>query len=220
MNKLKKLGRALVSLLRDDRRLVACCYIVFFSISLLSAFYGFAEDRLQRALGNVSTVQTDLEDFEWTDFEQREDGICITLSLDPRLVLREVPAYVRSVRVKATFLNKDPGEFCIFYKPRPGMEDFDANYRVWAHVEEDGSYTFTLPRGRIYGLRLDPGIYAGIEMEITGITLNPPRSFGSYFVPSRLWLLCQLVAPALIASAIQCAAEAFCSESKKRGTGT
>ena len=124
------------------------------------------------------------------------------------------------VRIEAVFRNKDPGEFCIFYKPRPGMEDFDANYRVWAHVEEDGSYTFTLPRGKIYGLRLDPGIYAGIEMEITSITLNPQRSFGSYFVPSRLWLLCQLVAPALIASAVRCAAEVFCRGPRKRGTGT
>lgn len=216
MNRIKKLGGALARLPGRDKRLVALCYLLFFGLSVLASLYSFAEDRVQRALGNVTTAGISAADFDWTDLERGADGALLTTSADPRMVLRDSPAYVRGVRIEAVFRNKDPGEFCIFYKPRPGMEDFDANYRVWAHVEEDGSYTFTLPRGKIYGLRLDPGIYAGIEMEITGITLNPQRSFGSYFVPSRLWLLCQLVAPALIASAIQCAAEAF-SAVKKRG---
>ncbi|MBC5580643.1 hypothetical protein H8S23_03905 [Anaerofilum sp. BX8] len=209
MNRIKKLGCALVRLPRRDKQLVALCYAAFFAVSLLVSLYSFAEDRVQRALGNVTETEISAADFEWTDLEQSPGGALVTTSADPRMVLRDPPVYVRGVRVEALFRKKDPGEFCIFYKPRPGMEDFDANYRVWARVEADGSYTFALPRGKIYGLRLDPGIYAGIEMEITGITLNPQRSFGSYFAPSRLWLLCQLVAPALAASAIQCAAEAF-----------
>lgn len=206
---MKRLISLLRGVLKNDRRLVAGCYLAFFLVSLFFAFYGFAEDRIQRALGNVVTTEISADDFDWVDFEQQEDGSYLTLSPDPRMVLRQVPEYIRSVRIEAEFLNMDPGEFCIFYKPDPGMEDYDANYRVWAYIEPDGSYFFQLPRGKVYGFRLDPGIYTGIEMKITSITLNPQQSFLSWFVPSRVWLLAQLVIPAMIAGAIKCAQIAF-----------
>ena len=206
---MRKLVSLLRGILKEDRRLLAACYLGFFLISLLCALYGFAEDRYQRAVGNVVTIEIRPEDFDWIDFERQPDGSYLTLSPDPRMLLRETPEYIRSVRIEAKFLNMDPGEFCVFYKSSPDMEDYDANYRVWAYLEPDGSYFFRLPRGKVYGFRLDPGIYTGIEMEITSITLNLQQSFLSWFVPSRVWLLAQLVVPAMIAGALKCTWIAF-----------
>jgi hypothetical protein len=87
--------------------------------------------------------------------------------------------------------------------PHPDMEEFDASYRVWAHVEDDGTYTFDIPAGHIYGLRIDPGIYSGIEIDFESIELNAPQSFFSRFTPTRPWLLAFLVVPPLAASAVQ-----------------
>ena len=206
---MRRLILLLRRVLKDDRLLLAACYLGFFLISLLGALYGFAEEQVQRAIGNVVTIEISPSDFDWIDLEQQPDGSYVTLSPDPRMLLRDAPEYIRSVRIEAKFLNMDPGEFCVFYKPSPDMEDYDANYRVWAYLEPDGSYFFELPRGKVYGFRLDPGIYTGIEMEITSITLNPQRSFASWFVPSRVWLLAQLVVPAMIAGALKCTQIAF-----------
>ena len=151
------------SIWKNDRRLVALCYAVFLAGSILASLYGFAEDAYQRARGNVaqteiSGAQEDI--FALTDLEQEGD-LYTSTSVDPRMELdlaavspTGVPAYVRRVTVRVTFLNMDPGELSVFYKPRADMEEYDATYRVWAHKEaEDGVYTFTLPRGALYGLR-------------------------------------------------------------------
>lgn len=185
------------------RRLVALCYAVFFAASVLVCLYGFAEDSVQRMRGNVREQEVALRDFTLTDLAENADGSLTSESPDPRMVLNNVPEYVRSLTVRAEFINMDPGEFCLFYMPRPGMEEFDVSYRIWARQEDDGSYTFTLPRGKVYGLRLDPGIYTGLTFRIEQMTLNAPRSFLSWFVPGRVWLLCQLTVPALAAGVIE-----------------
>ena len=106
----------------------------------------------------ISGAQEDI--FALTDLEQEGD-LYTSTSVDPRMELdlaavspTGVPAYVRRVTVRVTFLNMDPGELSVFYKPRADMKEYDATYRVWAHKEaEDGVYTFTLPlldkRGRV-----------------------------------------------------------------------
>ena len=175
------------SIWKNDRRLVALCYAVFLAGSILASLYGFAEDAYQRARGNVaqteiSGAQEDI--FALTDLEQEGD-LYTSTSVDPRMELdlaavspTGVPAYVRRVTVRVTFLNMDPGELSVFYKPRADMKEYDATYRVWAHKEaEDGVYTFTLPRGALYGLRLDPGIYSGIQFRLESVIINEPRGF-------------------------------------------
>ncbi len=213
--------QALKKWFSSDRRLIAFCYAAFFAASLLYSLYGFGEDRVQRALGGVEQQEVRTEDFALTDLAEGEDGVLVSQSPDPRMVLRQVPEYVRSVTVDVEFVNMDPGEFCVFYMPKAGMEDFDANYRVWAYNNGDGSYTFTLPRGKVYGLRMDPGIYTGIEMRIERIALNAPRSFLSWFTPSRTWLLAQAAVPLLAAALIKAILGAFCAVkaifAKKRG---
>ena len=182
------------SIWKNDRRLVALCYAVFLAGSILASLYGFAEDAYQRARGNVaqteiSGAQEDI--FALTDLEQEGD-LYTSTSVDPRMELdlaavspTGVPAYVRRVTVRVTFLNMDPGELSVFYKPRADMEEYDATYRVWAHKEaEDGVYTFTLPRGALYGLRLDPGIYSGMQFRLESVIINEPRGFFEWFLPT------------------------------------
>lgn len=205
---MKKLAKALSALIGDSRRLIAACYALFFAGSVLAAVLGWAEDGVQRLLGNVAEAQVTVEDFDLVDIE-REGDICRSTSYDPRMTLRDAPAYVRTVTVRAEFTGVDPGEFCVFYKPAPGMEEFDANYREWAHQEDDGSYTFTLPASRIYGLRIDPGIYEGVEVRFESITLNAPRSLAQRLAPTRPWLLAMAVAPLLIAAALRALADAL-----------
>ena len=115
------------SIWKNDRRLVALCYAVFLAGSILASLYGFAEDAYQRARGNVaqteiSGAQEDI--FALTDLEQEGD-LYTSTSVDPRMELdlaavspTGVPAYVRRVTVRVTFLNMDPGELSVFYKPR------------------------------------------------------------------------------------------------------
>ena len=106
------------SIWKNDRRLVALCYAVFLAGSILASLYGFAEDAYQRTRGNVaqteiSGAQEDI--FALTDLEQEGD-LYTSTSVDPRMELdlaavspTGVPAYVRRVTVRVTFLNMDPG---------------------------------------------------------------------------------------------------------------
>ena len=132
---MKKLLSFFAGAAKNDRRLLALCYAAFFLYSLVYSVYGFAEDRVQRMTGNVEQQTVAADAFTLTDLVL-EDGTYVSQSPDPRMTLTDVPAYVRSVTVEAAFLNMDPGEFCLFYQPRPGMEEFDVNYRLWAHLND------------------------------------------------------------------------------------
>ncbi len=53
-----------------------------------------------------------------------------------------------------------------------------------ATARRDGTYTFTLPKGALYGLRLDPGIYSGCTFPVNSVTINEPRGFFYWFAPT------------------------------------
>ena len=78
----------------------------------------FAEDAFQRAMGNVVPAQLDVNSFSLIDASADAAGHLHLHLAGPRMVLEPSPAYVRTVTVDCTF-SKDPGEFCIFIKPRP-----------------------------------------------------------------------------------------------------
>lgn len=200
--------------------LIAFCYGVFLLASVLAALYGGAEDRVRRMRGEV--VETEIpgssDVFSLTDLDRQigpgQDGqsaLYTSLSIDPRMEFdldalspTGTPAYVRRITLHVTYLNMEPGELCVFYKPKPDMEEYDAIYRVWAHKEpQAGVYTFTLPMGPVYGLRLDPSIYSGTQFRLTGVTLNEPRGLLSRLTPMRPWLLAFAVVPLLAASVLR-----------------
>lgn len=197
----------------DGKRLIALCYAVFLLASLLIVLYGAAEDAVRRWRGDVRCIEIagDRTDaFRLWDLEQ--DGTWYTsLSVDPRmdldlsLVAPEGDikgVYVRRVTLYYEDLNMDPGEVCVFYKPKMGMLEYDAIYRVWAHRGEQNDYTFTLPSEKQYGIRIDPTTFAGAHFRLTRIVLNEPRSLWERLTPTRPWLLAAAVAPLLAASAL------------------
>lgn len=197
-------------------RLAALCYGAFFAASLLGCLASFASDRALRASGQLAEQTLSVTDFALINLDlisiAPADGALASTTDDPRMVLTDCPTRVSRVDMQVTFFNMDPGEFTLFYKPREGMEDFDANYRVWGELQPDGSYAFAIPAGKTYGLRIDPGMYAGLQLQVTAITLNARQSALSFFTPSRQWLLAFAVVPALAASAIRyfsACAEAF-----------
>ena len=92
LREMKKLAKALSALIGDSRRLIAACYALFFAGSVLAAVLGWAEDGVQRLLGNVAEAQVTVEDFDLVDIE-REGDVCRSTSYDPRMTLRDAPAY-------------------------------------------------------------------------------------------------------------------------------
>lgn len=195
-----KCKRILKAILASDRRLVALCYIVFFLFSVLFSVGLWAQEQMVRASGLLPQQTLEFSDFELSDLSQ--DGKVLTSqSVDPRMVMKNPPQYVYQVTVYGEFIGQDPGEFCVFYKTSPGQEEFDANYRVWAKDNSDGSYTFEMPHTKIYGLRMDPGIYTGVQFSVENIVINSPRSLAAYLTPSLSWLLAQAAVP-LIAAAL------------------
>lgn len=186
----------------NNKKLVALCYAGFLLASLLLAVVQLGMDAFWRSTGKMETLTLTADAFETLNLEQQPDGSLVTTTDDPRMMLQNCPERVSRVEAQVKFINLDPGEFTLFYKPKPNMDDFDANYRLWAKEEENGVYSFRLPQDKIYGLRLDPGIYPGIQMELTSVTLNPAVSALSWFAPTSAWLVAFAVFPALIASAI------------------
>lgn len=117
------------SIWKNDRRLVALCYAVFLAGSILASLYGFAEDAYQRARGNVA--QTEISGRAGRHICSDGPGTggrFIHLhqcgpahGAGPcRRIAHGVPAYVRRVTVRVTFLNMDPGELSVFYKSAGG----------------------------------------------------------------------------------------------------
>ena len=187
----------------SGRRLLAGCYAALLAVSLVWAAFNLCQDRYLRATGQLTEQQLSASAFELVNLQLEEDGVYTSTTDDPRMVLTDCPERVSRVDMEVTFLNMDPGEFTLFYKPRDGMEDFDANFRVWGNEQSKSHYSFSVSCARCYGLRIDPGMYAGMQFTIQSITLNAKQPALSFFVPSNFWLVSFIVAPALIASVIQ-----------------
>lgn len=194
------------------RRLLALCYAAFLAGSLLACSVSLAADRLLRAAGQLKEQRLEVEDFTLIEMERGgAENLWISTSSDPRMILKDCPARVSGVELELEYLDLDPGEFTLFYQPRPGMEEFDAGYRLWARRTGEGSWAFTLPAGRIYGLRLDPAIYTGVQMQIDSIVLNRRQPAAEFFAPSRPWAAAGLVCPALAAAAVDTARAVLCA---------
>lgn len=195
--------KKLYTALHSGKKLLCVCYAAFLLISLLWSAGTLAYDRGLRSSGELRPLRLSVESFELYNMEAAGEGVFVSLSDDPRMVLTDCPLHVSRIDIKIDFINMDPGEFTLFYKPRPGMEDFDANFRLWGQLQPDGSYSFTLPLGECYGLRIDPGMYAGLQMDFVDIIMNETQPVSTFFAPTNSWFAAFIIFPALAASAIQ-----------------
>lgn len=208
---MKKLWSFLAPARRNSKRLILLCYALFLAGSLLFVLYGVIEDGVRRMTGDVQTIEISgdhADAFQLYDLVQ--DGKWYTaLSIDPQMDLDlslvspdGSAAYVRRVTLYIEDLNMDPGEVCVFYKPHPDMEEYNAIYRVWVHKDAENVYSFTLPMCGMYGIRIDPGIFTGLHFRLERVVLNEPRSLTDRLTPTRPYLLALAVVPLLAASVL------------------
>lgn len=169
-------------------RLPCACYTVFLAGWLVLAAACFCIDRLM--------PQTLLESAaaELIGLEAQPDGGLLTQGADPQLVYPVVDVPARRVLLEADF-QRAPGEMELFYTRKAGP-GFSVRRRVIG-VPVDGGYLYTLPPGRVYGLRLDAGQMGDNGVDIGAITLNPRLGAAHYFVPTLRGLAAFAVWPAL-----------------------
>lgn len=208
---MRRLWKLLASVRGNGKRLIALCYAVFLAGSLGFVLFSVVEDGVRRMTGDVQRIEIPgdrVDAFQLCDLEQ--DGMWYTtLSVDPQMDLDlslvspdGSVAYIRRITLYLEDRNTDPGEVTLFYKPRPNMEEYDAIYSVWAHQDAENIYSFTLPLGKMYGIRIDPAIFAGMQFQLERVVLNEPYSLGDRLMPTRPYLLALAVVPLLAASAL------------------
>ena len=208
---MRRLWKLLDTARENSRRLIVLCYAVFLAGTLVLILFGMAEDGVRRLTGDVRTIEIPGEStdaFSLRDLEQ-EGRQYTALSADPRMELEFSQVspgssflYVRRVTLYLEEKNMNPGEVCVFYKTRPDMEEYDAIYRVWAHQDAENVYSFTLPGCKMYGIRIDPGIFMGLRFRLERVVLNEPRGLLDRLTPTRPYLLALAVAPLLAASVL------------------
>ena len=190
-------------MIKNSKKLLLLCYVSIFAISVSVCLYSFAFDRVMRLMGAVQEQTFSTTDFELMGLTINEDGTLTTSTNDPRMTMGDSPERILRLEFEAEFINMDPGELTLFYKSKEGMEEFDVNDRVWAKKDNGGNYYFDLPRSKLYGIRIDPGIYEGINLDVDTININEKQSITSFFTPDNNWFLAMVIAPALIASVIK-----------------
>lgn len=194
------------------------CYVVAVIIWLGTGVWSLGADALAKAGGTLYECELTLENFELVDMQPLEDGSYITTSGDPQMIWQNTDGMtVRTLRLTASF-DRSPREMCLYYTNAEG-EPFSVNKRVFAAQQNDGSYVYTLPQGRISALRLDPCSpeeNKPVTMTFTGFALNEPAGVISYFAPGWYGALELVLYPGLCACALSLAQSAWQTYKNKK----
>ena len=182
---MKRLFAKLAALLHRPWGLAALCYGAVLAGWVLYGAFCLGSDSLAMAAGSLRQQSLTAGDFTLVNLEQTGENTLYTLNGDPQMILEDVSGQkIRSLTIRAEY-TKDAREMCLYYTTAPG-QDFSQEKRVFAVQADDGTCTYTLPRSRIYSLRLDPCSPAENElltMTVESITLNAPQSAIAYFAP-------------------------------------
>lgn len=194
------------------------CYVVAVIIWLGTGVWSLGADALAKAGGTLYECELTLENFELVDMQPLEDGSYITTSGDPQMIWQNTDGMtVRTLRLTASF-DRSPREMCLYYTNAEG-EPFSVNKRVFAAQQNDGSYVYTLPQGKISALRLDPCSpeeNKPVTMTFTGFALNEPAGVISYFAPGWYGALELVLYPGLCACALSLAQSAWQTYKNKK----
>lgn len=153
-----------------------------------------------------------LTEFQIVGMEPVEsaENVYRATSGDPQLLMEDVSARkVRTFSYRSQVVSGEPREVCLYYTTRVG-EPYSSDRRVFPVVQADGRYVYTLPRGTIVSLRLDPcspdgGQAVELAFPEACIEINRPDTvppFWAHFVPSWYQLFCLLLYPALAAAVL------------------
>lgn len=195
------------------------CYAACLVLWLAAGFAGLCSDAAAKAAGSLYQFELKPGDFEQVALQPLENGALLTLNDDPQMIWENKDAVtLRTLRMAASF-DRSPREMCLYYTTRQG-EPFSVNKRVFAAQADDGSYVYTLPQGRIAALRLDPCSpleNKPVELVITGLYLNEPAPWWSYFAPGWAGAFSMALYPGLAAAAISLVRAAWMWYKNKRG---
>lgn len=194
------------------------CYAAAVIFWLGTGVWSLGADALAKAGGTLYESALTLENFELVDMQLLEDGNYITTSGDPQMIWQNTDGMtVRTLRLTAEF-DRSSREMCLYYTNAEG-ESFSVNKRVFAAQQDDGSYVYTLPQGRISALRLDPCSpeeNKPVTMTFTGFALNEPAGVISYFAPGWYGAMELVLYPGLCACALSLAQSAWQTYKNKK----
>lgn len=194
------------------------CYGVAVVVWLVCGVWSLGTDTLAKIGGRLYEQQLTLENFELVDMQPLENGSYITTSGDPQMIWYNTDGItVRTLRLTADF-DRSPREMCLYYTNTQG-EPFSVNKRVFAVQQDDGSYVYTLPQGRIAALRLDPCSPEQdkpVTMTFAGFSMNEPAGVVSYFAPGWYGALELVLYPGLCACALSLAQSAWYAYTGKK----
>lgn len=193
-NKLKKIPAPIVML----------CYLTAIVLWFLSSAYGLVADIAAKSSGRLFEQQLSVADFELVNMHELETGSYISENDDPQMIWYNADGRtIRTLRMEAEF-DRSPREMCLYYTTRQD-EPFSVNKRVFASQQNDGSYLYTLPQGKIAALRLDPCsplTDKPVTMAFSEFTMNQPAGVVSYFAPGWYGMFQLVVYPGLCAAAL------------------
>lgn len=203
--------------------LLLLCYGGWLAVFLVLHTIGLVQNKVLYANGTFTTQQLTLADFEEpVGFAQKENKMVplalynsyyseenyntlVSITADPQLLLKDAAQRVDSLQVEIAYATP-PRTQTVFYA-KPG-QDYTVRQMVYPQQvqtqerENDTLYTstFWLPPSGGQSLRLDPDTVAGRQMQITAITLNVPRPWTSFFVPTPGEIAAFAVVPGLLAA--------------------
>lgn len=178
-------------------RLLALFYGAVAAWWLAGCLWSFASDSMARANGTLYTKEYDFSTLHAEGMTVVSPTEAETTCDDPQFFLNMETGRVAQVSFTISY-SEDPGEVTLYYADSDGV--FSRERKLWGTPQKDGSYVFTLPRARIYNVRVDPTNLNHIHMELVRFTVNAPRSFSSYFSLTRADLFCFALKPGLAAA--------------------
>lgn len=181
------------------------CYAVAILAYLLSCLLGLAADGVGKLSGSFVPFALQASDFEMVGLAQESETSWGTLDGDPQMIWYNTEGKtVRTLRFCPQY-DIAPREICLYYATKEG-QGFGVNKRVFPTQQDDGSYLFTLPRGNITALRLDPSSPVDgkmVTMTLTdGFACNETTAFWQNIWPGWNGLYQLVVYPGLAAAIV------------------
>lgn len=178
------------------RWLLLVCYAGGLGLLLLADLAGFALNRLAYAKGDLVPAQLAVEAFELVNIEDTGNGL-LTLTNDPQLVLKDSGRRVENVRLEVEY-QRPPLLVNVFWAA-PGQDHSVGNM---AYPRLTSPQELWLPSSGVQGLRIDPGTASGNLVTVKSITINTPRPFLGFFIPTAGQVALLAVLPGLCAAAL------------------
>ncbi|MEG1801065.1 MAG: hypothetical protein RR273_03725 [Oscillospiraceae bacterium] len=161
-------------------QLVAYSGVLLTVVFLINGLWGFAQESFLKSSGKLETVTLTVEDFEQVALQSTQDGGLVSTDGDCQLLLKR-EMLMSGVAFTAEY-SVHPGEVTMYYTTKEG-QGFSATkrYRFFPVSGQENRYEISFGAKKMKSIRIDPTTTAGNNMKITEITINAPKTLGSFF---------------------------------------